>query len=79
MDVKEFDNLLESIVSSEIKKTILKESVDNKHEVYHVKCEGEPIETCQTEDEANEVVDKLKKEHPGKQFIIEKTKPLVNQ
>ena len=73
MDVKEFDNLLESIVSSEIKKTILKESVDNKHEVYHVKCEGEPIETCQTEDEANEVVDKLKKEHPGKQFIIEKT------
>ena len=72
MDVKEFDNLLESIVSSEIRKTILKESVDKKHEVYHVKCEGEPIETCQSEDEANEVMDKLKKEHPGKQFIVEK-------
>jgi len=72
MDVKEFDNLLESIVSSEIRKTIIKESVDKKHEVYHIKCEGEPIETCQSEDEANEVMDKLKKEHPGKQFIVEK-------
>jgi hypothetical protein len=72
MDVKEFDNLLESIVSSEIRKTIIKESVDKKHEVYHIKCEGEPVDTCQTEEEANEIVDKLKKEHPGKQFIVEK-------
>jgi hypothetical protein len=72
MDVKEFDNLLESIVSSEIRKTIIKESVDKKHEVYHIKCEGEPVDTCQTEEEANEIVDKLKKEHPGKQFMVEK-------
>jgi hypothetical protein len=73
MDVKEFDNLMESIISSEIRKAILGESIDKKHEVFHIKCEGEPVETCQSEDEANEVMDKLKKEHPGKQFIIEKT------
>ena len=73
MDVKEFDNLLESVISSEIKKAILNESTDEKYEVYHIKCEDEPVETCHSEEEANEIMDKLKKEHPGKQFIIEKT------
>jgi hypothetical protein len=70
--MKEFDSLVEGIISSEIKKAILKESVDKKHEVFHIKCDNEPIETFDTEEEANEVMDKLKKEHPGKQFIIEK-------
>jgi hypothetical protein len=73
MNVKEFDSLVESIISSEIKKAILMESINKKYDVFHIKCDNEPVESCETEEEAQEVMDKLKKEHPDKQFIIEKT------
>jgi hypothetical protein len=43
-------------------------------EKYNVTCEGEPVVACDTQEEAEEHVDKLAKEHPGKQFIIEKAK-----
>jgi hypothetical protein len=72
MKISELNTIMEEIVFDEIKKAILKESQEGKKEVYHVTCEGEPIVICQTEDEAQEHIDKLKKEHPGKQFIIEK-------
>jgi hypothetical protein len=74
MKVSELDNLFESVISKEIKAAIMEQLEDVKHEVYHVKCEGEPVETCNSEDEAQEIVNKLEKEHPGKQFIIEKGK-----
>jgi len=72
MKVKELDNLIESIISNEIRKSILSESMGEKYEVYHIKCDGEPVETYQNEEEAEEHLDMLKKEHPGKQFIVEK-------
>jgi hypothetical protein len=72
MKVSEIDNLIESIISKEIRKTIIEQALDEKYEVYHVKCDDEPIETCHSEEEAQEIVNKLEKEHPGKQFIIEK-------
>ncbi len=72
MKSKDLQNLLESTVFDEVKKLIIKESKEDKHEVYHVTCEGEPVGTCESEDKAHEIVNKLEKEHPGKQFIIEK-------
>jgi hypothetical protein len=72
MKVKELDNLIESIISNEIRNTILNESIGEKYEVYHIKCEGEPVETYHNQEEAQENLDLLKKVHPGKQFIIEK-------
>ena len=72
MKVEELNAIMESIVFDEIKKSILKESNGSGMEKYHVTCEGEPVVTCDTHEEAEEHVDKLSKEHPGKQFIIEK-------
>ena len=72
MKVSELDNIIESVISEEIRKTILEQAVKENYEVYHIKCEGEPVETCHSEEEAQEIVNKLEKEHPGKQFIIEK-------
>lgn len=74
MKVEELNAIMESIVFDEIKKSILKESNGGGMEKYHVTCEGEPVVSCDTQDEAEEHVDKLSKEHPGKQFIIEKAK-----
>lgn len=73
MKVEELNAIMESIVFDEIKKSILNESMGGGMEKYHVTCEGEPVVTCDTHEEAEEHVDKLAKEHPGKQFIIEKT------
>ena len=74
MKVEELNAIMESIVFDEIKKSILMESNGGKMEKYHVTCEGEPVVNCDTQEEAEEHVDKLSKEHPGKQFIIEKAK-----
>lgn len=73
MKVEELNAIMESIVFDEIKRSILNESNGGGMEKYHVTCEGEPVVTCDTHEEAEEHVDKLSKEHPGKQFIIEKT------
>ena len=71
MKVNELNALIESIVTNEVKK-IISEQSEGKKEVYHIMCDGEPVDTFDSEDEAKEHVDKLKKDHPGKQFIIEK-------
>ena len=62
MKVSELDNIIESVISEEIRKTILEQAVKENYEVYHIKCEGEPVETCHSEDEAQEIVNKLEKE-----------------
>lgn len=72
MKVEELNAIMESIVFDEIKKSIINESKNGGMEKYHVTCEGEPVVTCDTHEEAEEHVDKLEKAHPGKQFIIEK-------
>jgi hypothetical protein len=74
MKVQELNAIMESIVFEEIKNSILMESYGGVMEKYHVTCEGEPVVNCDTQEEAEEHVDKLEKEHPGKQFIIEKAK-----
>ena len=52
MKITELNNIIESIVSNEIKNAIISESEMGMKEVYHVTCEGEPIETFETEEEA---------------------------
>ena len=72
MKVEELNTIMESVLFDEIKNRIISESKGGM-EKYHVTCEGEPVLTCDTHEDAEEHVDKLSKEHPGKQFIIEKT------
>ena len=75
MKAKELDILIEETISKVIKDTILEGMAkDEQYEVYHINCEGEPVETCHSQEEADEIVNKLEKEYPGKQFIIEKGK-----
>ena len=71
MKVSELNQLIENIVSEEIKKTIIKESEGNKYEVYHITCEGEPLGTFETEDDAKEELPSYKAKHKG-ELIIEK-------
>jgi hypothetical protein len=73
MKVSELNNIIENILSKEVKRAILNESKGKSKEVFHIICDGEPYMNCDTQNEAEENLDKLKKEHPGKQFIIEKT------
>jgi hypothetical protein len=71
MKVNELNALIENIVTAEVKKLISEQS-EGKKEVFHVICDGEPVDTFDTQEEAQEHVDLLKQDHPGKQFIIEK-------
>jgi len=73
MKVSELNDIIENILSEEVKRAILNESKGDSKEVFHIICDGEPYMNCDTQNEAEEHLDKLKKEHPGKQFIIEKT------
>lgn len=52
----------------------LNEEVNKGDDVYHITCEGEPVETFENEDEAMSHLDIYKKKHPEKEFIIEKKK-----
>ena len=69
MKVSELTKLMEQIVSDEIRKTILNES-EGKN-VYHIKCEGIPLATFNSEQEAMEALPKYKSKHKG-ELIIEK-------
>lgn len=64
MKTKDINNILESTISSEIRKAILQESKD----YYHVMDNNQPIETFETYEEAKKFVDK----QTGKELIIDK-------
>lgn len=72
MKVTELNTIIENIVSDEVRKAILSESEEGKKEVFHITCEGEPVSTHDSKEEAESHLDIYKKDHPGKQFIIEK-------
>jgi hypothetical protein len=71
MKASELKSMVENIVLDEVRKTIMEESKGNK-EVYHIKCEGIPLGTYNSQEEAENDMDKFKKENPGKELIIEK-------
>lgn len=72
MKVSELRQIIENIVSDEVKKTIISESENAQKEVYHIKCEGVPLGTYESQEDAEKDMEKFKKEHPGKELIIEK-------
>ena len=72
MKPNELDNFITNLITEEVKTKILKEMNLGKKEVFHIKCEGEPVDTYDTIDEANANLDIYKKEHPDKEFIIDK-------
>jgi hypothetical protein len=70
---KEISNIIEESLFDEVRKTILSENTETK-EVYHITCEGEPIDSFESEEIAMKHLDIYKKKHPEKEFIIEKKK-----
>ena len=70
--MKEINTIIENTIYNQVKNIIMEESKKGNKEVYHIKCEGEPIATFDTEEEANEELPKYKKSHPDKELIIEK-------
>ena len=64
--------IIENIVSDEIRKTIIAESEGTKKEVYHVTCEGEPIETFDTQEDAETYINDNKDKHPGQELLVDK-------
>lgn len=69
MNLSEINNIINNVISEEIRKTIIMES--NSKEVYHIKCDGEPIATFDTEKEAKEALPNYKAKNTG-ELIIEK-------
>mgnify|MGYP000520736744 CR=1 FL=1 len=72
MKVSELRQIIENIVTDEVKKTIISESEVGNKEVYHIKCEGIPLGTYESQEDAEKDMEKFKKENPGKELIIEK-------
>jgi len=72
MKVSELRQIIESVISDEVKQTIISESENAQKEVYHIKCEGIPLGTYSSQEEAEDDMDKFKEMHPGKELIIEK-------
>jgi hypothetical protein len=69
MNLSEINNIINDVISEEIRKTIIMESTNK--EVYHIKCDGEPIATFDSEEEAQEALPDYKAKNTG-ELIIEK-------
>lgn len=73
MKTNELNNLVENIIQNEVKKTIIESVGGNKNEVFHIMCDNQPVDTFSNEDEAKHHLNIYKKNHPEKEFIIEKS------
>ena len=71
MKVSELRQIIENVVSQEVRKTIMEEATGKK-EVYHIKCDGIPLATFESEKEANDALPDYKEKHKGGELIIEK-------
>ncbi len=71
MKISELNQIIESVISEEVKKTIINEMNEGKKEVYHIKCEGVPLATFDTKEEAEEHLPKYQGKQKG-ELIIEK-------
>ena len=72
MKISELKQIIESAVSEEVKKTIMEQVEEGKVEKYHIKCEGVPLATFESEQEAQDALPDYKEKHPDKDLIIEK-------
>lgn len=71
MKTKEFNKNITETIFKEVKKRIIAESEESGKEVYHIKCEGVPLATFNTQEEAEEALPHYKKKNDG-ELIIEK-------
>ena len=71
MDIKELNNLVNNILTEQVKEVIEKES---KPIFFHIKLNGEPIETCESEEIARKKLEVYKKQHPDQELLIEPSK-----
>jgi hypothetical protein len=71
MKISELNQIIENVISEEVRKTIINEMNEGKKEVYHIKCEGVPLATFDTQEEAEENLPNYKGKHKG-ELIIEK-------
>jgi hypothetical protein len=69
---KSLSNIIEESLYNEVKSRIISENKTKGHEVYHITCEGEPVDSFESEEIAMRHLDIYKKKHPEKEFIIEK-------
>ena len=72
MKVSELKQIIESVISEEVKRTIMEDNEMGKMEKYHIKCEGLPLATFESQEDAEEALPDYKEKHPGKELIIEK-------
>jgi len=70
---KNISNIISESLFDEVKRTILKENKESQ-DMFQITCEGEPVETFESEKIAMQHLDIYKKKHPKKEFIIEKVK-----
>lgn len=71
MKISELNQIIENVISEEVRKTIINEMNEGKKEVYHIKCEGVPLATFDTQEEAEENLPNYKAKHKG-ELIVEK-------
>jgi hypothetical protein len=69
MKINELNTIVDQILTEEVKRQIM-EDMGGK-QVIHIKCNGEPIDTFESEQEANAGLEAYKNEHPGKDLILE--------
>jgi hypothetical protein len=69
MKVSDLKLFIENVMTNEVRNKIISES---NQEIYHIKCEGEPIATFDSKLKAEEELPRYKKTHPDKELIIEK-------
>lgn len=71
MKSNDLQQLIEETLYNEVKGSILSEN--KKKEVFHIKCDGKPLATFDSKQDAKVALPKLKKKHPGQVLIIEKS------
>lgn len=69
MKVSELNRIIEETIKGEIKNAILNEG-EGKHSAYCIMCEGEYIEICQTQEEADQKCEEYNKQHPDKDYSV---------
>ena len=70
MNLSDLNTLIESIASEEVKNTIISESESEKKQVYHIKLDGEPVETFDSREDAEEALPRYQEKNKG-ELIIE--------
>ncbi len=71
MKLTDINTIIENTINDEVRNIISEEINNGKKEVYHIKADGEPVATFNTEEEAMEALPAYKEKHTG-ELIIEK-------